>query len=280
MNKRLASLLAMASLVTVAAVAQDLPRPSPKASWTQTVGLTDIAVSYSRPSVRSRTIWNDLVPYGQVWRTGANEATTISFSTDVEINGNKLPAGKYSLHTIPAADEWTVIFNRKADQWGSYEYKQEDDALRVKVKPRANQFTETLSIGIPAIARDSAEVVIAWEKVAVPFTVKVDVLKPAFANIEKALTEAKKDDWRVPYRAADFAFQNDVRAEDAAKWVDQSIAIQETYYNLSLKAKMLAKKGDTKSAIATAEKAVTVGKAAKADTVATEKLLAEWKAKK
>ena len=131
-----AAIVAAAILAaTTPALAQlELPRVSPKATVSQTVGLTDVTITYCRPSVRGRTIWGGLVPYDEVWRTGANEATTITFTDDVTIDGNKLPAGTYGLFTVPGKDEWTVVFNKGAKQWGAYEYKQDQDALRIKVE--------------------------------------------------------------------------------------------------------------------------------------------------
>ena len=122
----------------------DLPRLSPKASVSQTIGYTNITIDYGRPGVKERTIWGGLVPYNQVWRTGANEATTIQFTTDVTVNGEKVPAGKYSLFTVPTPDMWTVVFNKVDKQWGAFNYKQEDDLLRFDVKPERGAFTERL----------------------------------------------------------------------------------------------------------------------------------------
>src|SRR5512133_2105001 len=135
--KRNAVILSLVVLVAIAATAQQvqLPRVSQKASVTQTIGLTDVTITYSRPGVKNRTIWGGLVPYDQVWRTGANEATQIKISSDVTINGQKLAAGSYSLHTIPGKDEWTIVFNGTANQWGSFDYDPAKDTLRVKTKP-------------------------------------------------------------------------------------------------------------------------------------------------
>src|SRR5690349_20026562 len=149
---------ALALLATTSAFAQmRTPRPSPSATLTRTVGLTDITIKYSRPGVKGRTIWGDLVPYDKVWRTGANEATTISFSDDVKIEGQKLPKGTYSLHTIPGADQWTINFNGVADQWGSYSYDQAKDVLRVNVKPQPAPMIERLMFEIPDVTTDTAK---------------------------------------------------------------------------------------------------------------------------
>jgi hypothetical protein len=148
-------------------------RLSPNASVSQTIGLTDVAITYCRPGVKGRVIWGELVPYDKVWRTGANEATTISFSNDVLIEGQKLPKGKYSLHTIPTATTWTVIFNKVADQWGSYSYKQEEDALRVTVTPRDGDFQERMLFTFDKLTDNSAEIVLSWEKLQVPIKIEI-----------------------------------------------------------------------------------------------------------
>ncbi len=154
-------------------------RISPKASVQQIIGLTDVSVSYSRPGVKGRKIWGGLVPYNKVWRAGANEATKITFSSDVMINGKKLKAGSYSFFSIPAKNEWTLIFNKVADQWGAFEYNEAEDALRIKVKPVTNNFKEWLAYTFTDMKVDtkggenSAEINLVWEKLRIPFTVTV-----------------------------------------------------------------------------------------------------------
>ena len=272
------SLLVLA--IAIPAMAQlNLPRVSQKASVTQTVGLTDLSVTYSRPGVKGRTVWGELVPYGQVWRTGANEATKFTTSDDIMVNGQKLAVGAYALATIPGADEWTVIFNTQSDLWGAYEYDEKKDALRVKVKPQSGAQQEWFQITFDEVTPSSATMVLAWEKVAIPLKIDVEVNAKALANINAALAGAKADDWRTPFRGADFAYSNDVAAKEAWGWVEQSLKVQENFYNLSLKAKMLARDGKKADAIKVAEKAIETGKKATppADIAPTERLLAEWK---
>jgi hypothetical protein len=282
-----ASLLAAVTLALVAAPARaqaqlDLPRVSQKASASQTVGVTRIDVSYCRPGVKGRTIWGGLVPYNEVWRTGANEATTITFSDPVTVEGTTLPAGTYEFATIPGADEWTLIFNKDKDIWGAYTYKPEHDVLRIKVKPQAAEYTEWMTFSFPGVGPDSAEVALTWEKVKVAFTVKVDSNGITLARTRAAVAAAAADDWQTPYRAASYCLQNDVNTDEAVKWLEKSISVKQTFGNLGAKARYLAKTGDTRGAIETAGKAIEVGKAAdpKTDTSALEKLIAEWKAKK
>ncbi len=272
--------LAAAALMAAApAVAQlDLPRPSPKATVSQTVGLTDVTITYCRPSVKGRVIWGGLVPYDQVWRTGANEATTITFADDVTIDGTKLAAGTYGLFTIPGKDEWTIIFNKTAKQWGAYQYKEADDALRIKVKPHSVDLHEMLTFVFPAVSAESATVALVWEKLAVPFTIKVDTNTKVLASARKAIAEAKPDDWRTSYRAAAFCLDNNVDLPEARTWLAKSVAVKETMYNLAGQARFLALDGKKTEAIALAKKAITVGKAAdpKADTAMVDTLIKEW----
>ena len=274
------SLAVSLALASPALAELELPRPSPQASVTQKVGLTDVSITYSRPGVKGRTIWGDLVPYDEVWRTGANEATIITFSDDVTINGQALAKGTYSLHTLPGRDAWSVIFNNVAEQWGSYSYDAKNDALRVAVKPRAGAFTEWMTFEFPKLAVDSAEVVLRWEKLEVPFTVGTDTLKRGLANIEQALKDNEADRARIPQRAADFHFQ----AKDyalALTWIEKSIAAQPSYFNQNLKARMLAEQGKKADAIATLEKALASARAEKLQESIWkpgEKMLAAWKA--
>lgn len=246
-----------ALLVASAAAAQqlNLPRVSPTASLEQTVGTTDITIKYNRPGVKGRTIWGGLVPWDQVWRTGANEATVFEVSDDVLINGQRLPKGAYSLHTIPGRDQWTIIFNKTANQWGSYSYDQSQDALRVTVKPDRADHREWMQFEIPELTTDTAKVVLRWENLAVPFTVDTQSTARALAEAEKALASADQNAWLLPYRAADFAFSNN-RMTEAQKWLDMSLAKSETTANLWLKARMLHAQGRKADALRTAEMAI------------------------
>jgi hypothetical protein len=270
--------VAALSLASVVFGQLDLPRVSPKAMVSQTVGLTDVTITYCRPGVKGRVIWGGLVPYDQVWRTGANEATTITFTDDVTIDGNKLPAGTYGLFTIPGKDEWTVIFSKGAKQWGAFSYKQADDALRIKVKPHADEFRQLMTFWFPSVSTEAATVALSWDKLTVPFTIKVDTIDRVLASARKAVAEAKPDDWRTAYRAAAFCLDNNVNLSEAKAWLDKSIAVKETMYNLSGKARALAMEGQKADAIALAKKAISVGKAAdpKADTSMVENLIKEW----
>jgi hypothetical protein len=274
----IAALIVAAIGVGTAAAQFDVPRPSPKATVSQVVGLTEVSIAYCRPGVKGRTIWGGLVPYDQVWRTGANEATTITFSTDVTIDGKALTAGTYGLFTIPGKDEWTVIFNKGAKQWGAYEYKQTEDVLRIKVKPKAAPFSERLTFSFPNTLTDATDVAMSWEKLQISFAVKVDVVTKVLADARKALAEAKPDDWRTPLRAAAFCADSNVNLTEALTWADKSIAVLPGYYNTFTKARLLAATGKKADAIALAKKAIELGQKAqpKADTMPAEWAVAEW----
>lgn len=288
-----------------------LPRPSQKASVMQTVGVTDIRITYSRPGVKGRRILGDaptsvgangtatldgmtmggasakgvpVVPYGHVWRTGANEATVFEVSDNVLINGQTLPAGRYSLHTIPGRDEWAIIFNKDDGQWGSFEYDEKKDALRVKVKPQMvadNQ--EWLGFSFEPLTENSAQVNLRWEKVRVPFTVEVkDVNTLTIEKARAVISAAKPDDWQTRLQAANFAYQNKLNTAETKQWLDQSIKVKETFGNVSLKARVLADEGKNAEAAAAGERAIRLGKENKANPqsiINMEKLVAGWKAK-
>lgn len=287
-----------------------LPRPSQKASVMQRIGATDVTITYSRPGVKGRKIWGDplpgqtasvkgeatlddqnvrpkdavIVPYGHIWRTGADEATMFVISDEVLINGQKLPAGTYSLHTIPTKDEWTIVFNGTANQWGSFNHDPAKDTLRVKAKPQwVNENQEWLAFEIDPVAEDSAQVNIRWEKISVPFTVKVpDVPAATLARLKTTVAGAKADDWRTPLQAGNYLVNNTNPADDAQgmAWIDQSIKVKETFQNLSSKANALYKAGKKEEAVALGEQAVQRGKTDKVDTTNFEKRLADMKAGK
>jgi len=297
------------ALVLPAAAQVRLPRPSQKASVMQTIGVTDITITYSRPGVKGRKIWGDptpaqanakgeatlddqnvrpkdapIVPWGHVWRTGANEATMFVVTDDVLINGQKLPAGSYSLHTIPTKDEWTIVFNGTANQWGSFNYDPAKDTLRVKAKPQwVSENQEWLEYSFDPVTDNSAQVNIRWEKVNVPFTVSIaDVNATTLTKLRATVGAAKADDWRTPLQAGNWALSNSTPGDDAEgmAWLDQSIKVKETFQNLSAKANALYRAGKKDEAFALAEQAIQRGKADKVDTSNFEKRLADMKAGK
>jgi Protein of unknown function (DUF2911) len=295
--------LCAAPYASAQAPALRLPRPSQKASVMQTIGVTDLTITYSRPGVKGRKIWGDapaaaaagtatlddassrpkdapIVPYGHVWRAGANEATTFAVTDDVLINGQKLAAGTYSLHTIPGKDEWTIIFNSDAGQWGSFQYDEKKDVLRIKAKPEmAPDNEEWLTFGIPSVGTNAAKITLRWEKIVVPFTVEVPNVDALMrAKIDAAIT-ANPTEWRIPLQVAG-SYANDDKWDEALKWVDQSIKVKETFQNLATKARFLFAAGRKDEAFAVADQAIARGKADKVDTAQFEKRLADMKAKK
>lgn len=262
----------------------NLPRESARQEIIQTVGDTKISVVYHRPNAKDRKIWDGLEKYGAVWRTGANENTTFETTNDIKINGQVLPKGKYGLHTIPNKDEWTIIFNKVNNEWGSFNYDAKQDALRVAAKPSAANLQETMAISFENVKASTSDVVIAWEKVKVPFTVDVgDINGRVLADIRTQMTGLKSDDFRTPAQAANWVLSSKMTAnyEEAVKWVDSSIKTRETFGNLNIKARLLGGLNRKAEAIATAEKAIQVGKAATpaANTADLEKMVAEWKSK-
>jgi DUF2911 family protein len=255
-----------------------VPRPSQKQVLTQTVGFTDITITYSRPGVKGRQIWGGLVPYDKVWRTGANEATTIAFSDDVTINGQALPKGTYSLHTIPGKDEWTIVFNNVSNQWGSFSYDPAKDALRVKAKPQTAPFAEWMTFEVPQLSPDQATIAIHWENLSVPFTVGTNTTQKVLADARAAVAAAKPDDWQTPLRAATFAIENRIDLDEANRWLDQSIKANENIRNLFEKARAQAMAGDRAGAIATAQKAIAKAGPKDADEVGEiQHSIASWK---
>jgi hypothetical protein len=259
-----------------------IPRVSPKATVQQTVGLTDLSVTFCRPGVKGRTVWGDLVPYGQPWRTGANEATLFTTSDDIQFGGRKVAAGTYALLTIPGEKEWQVVLNSDKDLWGAYEYRKEKDVVRIPVKPSPAEHEEWMSFSFENLTPKSADLVLRWEKLAVPVTIQVDANTKVLADARQAMAKLQKDDWRTPYQAASFTFNNEVAMGEGEKWLKRSLGIQENYFNLTLLARWRMRQGKKTEAIAAANKALSAAKASddKEDTVPTERLLSEWTASK
>jgi tetratricopeptide (TPR) repeat protein len=217
----------------------DLPRQSQHARVTQRIGVTDITINYHRPLANGRAIWGKLVPYGQVWRAGANENTTITFSDPVTIEGQALDKGTYGLHMIPGESQWTLIFSKNATSWGSFSYKQEEDALRVTVKPQPADLHDALAYDFDELKPDSAVVTMRWEKVAVPFKVAVNVNDLVTASIHKQLYGLNQYYWEGWDDAAAYFLANKINLDEALKDEEQSIQAEERYDNVLNKAKIL-----------------------------------------
>jgi hypothetical protein len=232
------------------------PQPSPHASIEQTVGITKIAIDYSRPLVKGRKVWGELVPYGQVWRAGANVNTIVSFSTPVSIQGHALEAGRYGLHTIPTEKDWTVILSKDADQWGSFSYDEKRDALRFQVTPAPGLMTEALQYTINPLSNDSADIVLNWEKLQVAIPVKIDTKAETIAALHRDLTGLAQFFWQPWNAAANYAINNSVAIDDAERWAQKSIDINENFINTKTKAKLLRLKGENAAADALVAKAL------------------------
>ncbi len=234
--------LVVAGLGQIASAQNDLNLPdvSQAAEVKQRIALTDITVKYHRPLVKGRKIWGGLVPYGKVWRAGANENTTIEFSDPVSVEGKPLDKGIYGLHMIPTPDSWTVIFSKTNTAWGSYSYDQKEDALRVTVKPKplANE-KEALEFEFDDLKPDSTAVTLKWEKLGVPFTVSVNDADQTLQNIRAQLKGRGQFTWQALDEAARFCLTRNINLDEALRWADASIQNEERFDNLSTKADIL-----------------------------------------
>ena len=251
-------------LGVVAAQAQaflDLPRDSQHAEVRQRIGLTDVTISYSRPLVKGRKIWGSLVPYDKVWRAGANENTTITFTDPVTIEGKPLAAGTYGLHMIPGEKDWTVIFSNNSTSWGSFTYDQKEDALRVSVKPQPSDLHDALTYDFDGLADDTAVVALRWEKLAVPFKVGVDVNQVALQSFRKQLRGAPKYTWEGWAEASDYLIRKKMDMKEALAFADESIKSEERVDNLILKARILDTLGRGSEAAPVREKALAMANA-------------------
>jgi tetratricopeptide (TPR) repeat protein len=234
----------------------DLPRQSQRAQVSQRIGITDITINYHRPLVNKRKVWDGLVPYGQVWRAGANENTTISFSDPVTIEGKALDKGTYGLFMIPAADQWTVIFSKSSTSWGAFTYKEAEDALRVTVKPAATETHNALTYDFDDVQPNSAIVTMAWEKVAVPFKVGVDVHEIVEASVKKQIRGLGQYTWEGWDEAANYLLAEKVALDDALSYSDKSIGVEDRYDNELTKSKVLAALNRKDDAAAAEKKAL------------------------
>ncbi|HEV2847081.1 MAG TPA: DUF2911 domain-containing protein [Thermoanaerobaculia bacterium] len=276
---RNAVLFAASLFLGLAATAQELPIPreSPGATVRQSIGISSLEIAYHRPAVKGRTVWGGLVPYGQVWRLGANDATTLEISDPMKIAGRDVPAGKYGLFAIPGPEAWTLIFNKRAQQWGAYFYKAEEDFLRFEVKPEAGPFTEWMTFDIYPEDRNRVRIGFAWEKLRFSIPVEVDVDRIVWSRYDAALADPKAD-WAAYQTAAHYAVQQNQRLDEAMVWIDKAIALQESFWNYETKARLLHKAGKTKEALPLLEKALVLsrGKAPKAYQDGLEQTKKEW----
>jgi hypothetical protein len=252
-----------------------VPRISQGAKVTQVVGLSEVTIFYHRPGVKGREIWGKLLPYGEVWRAGANEPTLFTFSDEVTIGGKKLAAGTYRFVVIPAQGDWTAIFNSEVKNWGTI-YDAKYDTLRFAVTPEAGPHEEWMSFSFTDLTPNSARVVLAWEKVRIGFKIEFNTVGKLQASVGS---------WQVLNGAARYALTEKVYANEAMSWVERSIALDKNQTNLRTKAELLAGAGKTQDAISTAEEAVKVGKSRDPKFENSQfakdlaKLIEDWKAK-
>ncbi len=273
-------LLAAASAVlTLPCNAQDLPRPSPLGRVQQVVGLTNVSVEYSRPGVKGRAIFGELVPFGQMWRLGANSPTTIDFDTPLMIEGTVVPAGKYAMVAIPEEGAWVITLNSNTEL-GVDERNPELDVLSVKVVPGECEFTETLTFDFQDVKDDKARLDMRWERTRVSLWIGADATKRGMANIKEAL--AKPDAKYGAYHAsARFYLDRGLDPEQALEWAKKSTSMERKYWNTHTLALAYAANGMYKEAIAAAEESMKLADEAKAmESVRTNQAkIEEWKAK-
>jgi hypothetical protein len=244
----------------------EFPAASQHATVKQRVGLTDIEVDYSRPNKNNRDIFGGLVPYGKLWRTGANAVTKIKFSQPVTLGGKKIPAGEYALFTIPTADEWTIIVSKNAKVQSAADYKQENDAARVMAKPEPNPVTiETFTIGLADVKGASATLNFLWDNTRVPVKLTTDDVEQVSRQLDAVVSAGTPLEPRTAYQAAAFYYDNNKDLNQAAKWIDQALEKNpDAYFMHYKKAQIQAKLGNKKEAIASAQKAIDILKKDKA----------------
>ena len=268
------------SLISLTLQAQvTLPPVSPRATITQKVGLTPVSINYSRPSVGGRKIFGDLVPFGQVWRTGANQSTKITFAESVTLEGNRVPAGKYALYTIPGDQQWTIIIHRDTTLWGSDKYDPKNDLMRFTVPAnKSNENIEAFTIDFTNYTQNSADIELMWAKTVVKFRIETEVDAKVMAELEERM-KSKDADYSVYYLAAGYLYNNDKNLDQALQWINKSIAMDPKYWTVHLKAKILAKQKKYNEAIAAANESVFYAKKARNEDYVklNQRYIAQWK---
>ncbi|MEM7353528.1 MAG: DUF2911 domain-containing protein, partial [Acidobacteriota bacterium] len=222
---------------------QGLPRLSQKQRITQTLGITEVTLEYHRPQVKGRTIWGDLVPFGEVWRAGANDNTTIRFSDPVKIEGQALAAGTYGLHMLPGEDEWQIIFSKNHTSWGSFSYDEAEDALRVTVTPEKGSFQEALEYRFVDLTPDGGVIVMHWEELGVPFEIEVDTHELVVAKMRNDLRHLPGFDWQGWNSAANYCARNDINHDEAMEWIERALSMEKNFANLRVKSLLLLRMG-------------------------------------
>ncbi|KAB1064038.1 DUF2911 domain-containing protein [Salibacter halophilus] len=268
------------ALATFSVKAQDLPKPSPHAEVSQTVGLTNISIEYSRPGVKERDIFGGLVPFGKVWRTGANKATKITFDTPVTFGGEKVEAGSYAIFTIPSKDEWTVILNTTTESWGAGDYSEENDVARIEVESMDMPHMENMMFYFDELKDGSANLILRWAETGISIPVTVDYKKLAMQNIE---AEFKKyeNKYRLYDNAADFYIANNMDIDKAVEYAKKSVEMNPKFWNMRTLSEAYAAAGNYKDAIKTAEKSMKLAEEAEYEPYIkiNKENIKKWKSK-
>jgi tetratricopeptide (TPR) repeat protein len=283
-KKRIQSSIAALLLLCGVANAQALktPAPSPAQTIKQAFGLGELTIEYSRPSIKGRVVYGDLVPYGKIWRTGANSASKITFAENIKVEGNPIAAGTYAIYTMPDKEEWQLMFYKDLTMGGNVsDYKTEDEVLRIKLKPsRLVDKVETFTINFANMNSNTCSVELDWENTRVAFGVSTDIDGTIMKNIEAAMAPADK---RPYYQAANYYYENDKDIKQALEWSKKAMEVDpKAYWVALLNGKILLKMKDTKGAMAVAEKVIALAKEDKNDDYIKrgEKLMADAKAAK
>lgn len=278
MNNTKFIIIALFAAFTVSLQAQDLPLPSPKAEVSQNIGLTEISVVYHRPGVKDRTVFGDLVPYGKVWRTGANKATAITFNTPVKIGGELIAAGSYSIFTVPGKKEWKVMLNKETELWGAGKYDEGKNVAEFSVKAEKVQHTENFLIWFDAVTSGQGVLKLAWEKTGISIPLEVEYLEPSVENIKSEI-EKLSSVFRVYNNAASFYLDNNLNPEKALEYAKLSVENEKRFWNVKTLAEAYAANGNFEKAIETAEESKRLSEEANyAPYVkANEKSIEKWK---
>lgn len=280
--------LLLPALLTLSLAAQDKPAPvrltplrvSPAGTLSQEIGISKIELSFARPAVKGRKIWGGLVPFGQVWRAGANSATVLTLSHAAKVAGKDVPAGTYGFFVIPNEKTWTLILNRKAKQWGAYEYKKEEDVLRWEVTPQSAPHQEYLEYRVVPTGIDGALVELGWEKLRVSFPVAFDTRALYWAHLEDKLKQAPETDWVPWYQAAKYCQEQGLEPGKAQAWIAKSLKAGESFWNHETAARIARDAKRMPEALAHLQKAIDLSKpggAPKEYTENLEKELVAWK---
>ncbi|WP_187261511.1 DUF2911 domain-containing protein [Pontibacter beigongshangensis] len=254
-------ILFSALLASVSVQAQlKLPQASPEAFVKQTIGLTSISIQYHAPGVKGRKIFGNLVPYGQLWRAGANEATVITFEDDVYLNHERVPAGSYSFFILPENEtDWNIVLNKDTTLWGLEGYNELNDVAYLRITPQTVDFQETMQFQFSDIGANAGKLHMVWENSRITLLIETEVEKKAIANIRSALKEADTDDWYIWAQSAEYMIPRKEYHEEALTWINKSITIKENFYNNWVKARLYAQHQEFEEAANLTAKAMQLG---------------------